>query len=642
MKSSVKWVCLALLLILVGSIVANVTHTSGGTVKVQSIEYVTEDGILLHALLYTPNSATNTNPAPAIVSSHGFNNTAEVQNMNCVELSNRGYVVMAIDAYSHGNSGINSVNMDHNGIVPDMGGYSALQYISSLPFVDKTRIGMVGHSMGCAVIQNTALRAFAANETDPSIATPVALLLTSNAFATDADVKELAYAKYPINVGVVYGQYDEWAENMWITVKKGSEITSTPKAIAGMGFADAKFDAYYNAGDPTELTREEAIAAAEAKTLRVMYQPAIDHPRVHFSSAAERYVLDYFDITLKAGTEPVAATSQTWQWKEFGTGLALLGFFIFLAPYALVLLKTPFFGAIIKSEPLSPTVVSTKKSKITYWLIYVLCLLPAPLIFYWAVGYCIDIPNMGRSVPIVLKANSYFQLPCINGIVLVNLIVGAFLLVVFTLTYQFIMKKNGATFDNLGIKISVRNFFKALLLAAIVFLSGYMLLVLVDYFFMTDFRLWVFSIRPLTAMKWGIYLKYLPFFAFFFIISSLTLNSFTRMRNQKEWVNMLLMIGASIAGFAIMTLLDYGSLRITGVKMFMYVPYPAVAAGSTPMTSALAGLFEWNMIVALFVSAINARILFKKTGSIWVGGLINAMVITLMSISNTVISNGMF
>ncbi len=642
MKSSAKWVCLALLLILVGSIVANVTHTSGGAVKIQSIEYVTEDGILLHAYLYTPNTATNTNPAPAIVSSHGFNNTLEVQNMNCIELSKRGYVVMAIDAYSHGKSGINSVNMDHNGIVPDMGGYSALQYVASLPFVDSTRIGMVGHSMGCAVIQSAALRAFTNNETDPSIAIPAALLLTSNAYATNADVTELSYAKYPVNVGTVFGQFDEWAENMWVTVKKGSEITSTPKAIAGMGFADAKFDTYYNFGDSTELTREQAITAADAKTLRVIYQPAIDHPRVHFSSAAEKYVLDYFDVTLKAGTEPLATSSQTWQWKEFGTALALLGFFIFLAPYALVLLKTPFFGTIIKDEPLSPTLVDTKKGKITYWLIYILCLLPAPLIFYWAVGYPIDIPNMGRAVPIVLKASSYFPLPCINGMVLVNLIVGTFLLVVFTLTYQFIMKKNGATFANLGIKISVANFIKALLMAVIVFLTGYMLLVLVDYFFMTDFRLWVFSIRPLTPMKWGIFLKYLPFFAFFFIISSLTLNSFTRMRGQKEWVNMLLMIGASIAGFAVMTLLDYGSLKLTGVKMFMYVPYPAVAEGATPMTSALAGLFEWNMIVALFVSAINARILFKKTGSIWVGGLINALVITLMSISNTVITNGMF
>lgn len=635
--NSKRWVCLALALILAGSIVACITHTSGGAVKIRSIEYVTEDGILLRALLYIPNSATNTNPAPAIVSSHGYNNSAEVQNMNAVELSKRGYVVMAIDAYSHGRSGIDSVNMDHGGLVPDMGGYSALQYVASLPFVDKDRIGMVGHSMGCGVIQIAALRAFTANETDPSIAVPAALLLTSNAFNTDAESKELAYAKYPVNVGDIFGEYDEWTEGMW-GVKKGSEINVTPKAIAGMGFSGAKYGSYYNFGADAELTREQAIEAAANKTLRVLYQPKIDHPRVHFSSTAEKYVLEFFDITLKAGNETLASTSQTWYWKEVGTGIALLGFFIFLAPFALLLLKTPFFAGIVKPEPVAPTVVSDKKSRLTYWLIYIGCLLPAPLIFYWAVGYCIDIPNMGRTVPIVLQASKYFQLPTVNGIVVTNLIVGAILLAVFILTYQLLMKKNGNTIDNLGIKISVKNFFKSLLLAVIVFLSAYMLLVLVDYFFMTDFRLWVFSIRPLTAMKWGIYLKYLPFFAFFFIISSLTLNSFTRMRGQKEWINMLLMIGASICGFAVLTLLDYGSLKLTGMKMFLYAPYPAGAN----YTSAFGGLFAWNMMVALTVSAINARVLFKKTGSIWTGAFVNSLIITLFAMSNAVVVQGMF
>ena len=633
-----KWVCIALALILVGSIVANIAHTSGGAVKIRSIEYVTEDGILLRALLYLPDSATNTSPAPAIVSSHGYNNTAEVQNMNAVELSKRGYVVMAIDAYGHGRSSIDSVNMDHGGLVPDMGGYAALQYVAALPFVDGSRVGMVGHSMGCGVIQNAAMRAFTANESDPAVAVPAALLLTSNSFATDAEDKELLYAKYPVNVGSVFGQFDEWTEGMW-GVKKGSDMNIAPKAVAAMGFSGAEYGAYYNFGEKTALTAEQAIEAAAGKTLRVLYQPPIDHPRVHFSATAERSVLDFFDITLKAGKEPLASTSQTWQWKEFGTGLALLGFFIFLAPFALMLLKTPFFGGIVQTEPVAPTVVdSSAKSKLTYWLIYVLCLLPAPLIFHWAVGYCIDIPNMGRSVDIVLKANRYFQLPCVNGIVVTNLIVGAFLLVVFLLTYQFIMKKNGNTIDNLGVKISVKNFFKALLLAVVVFLSAYALLVLVDYFFMTDFRLWVFSIRPMMPMRWIIFLKYLPFFAFFFIIASLTLNSFTRIRGQKEWINMLLMIGASIIGFAVLTLLDYGALKITGVKMFPYAPYPAGAG----FTSAFGGLFAWNMMVALTAGAVNARILFKKTGSIWTGAFVNALLITLFAVSNTVVVQGMF
>ncbi len=631
-----QWLCIALILVLVGSIVGAVAHTSGGAVKVQSVSFVTEDGIVLHALLYTPKTATNTAPAPAIVASHGYNNTAEVQDMNAIELSRRGYVVLAIDAYAHGESGINSENMDHNGIVPDMGGYAALQYVSRLPFVDKDNIGMVGHSLGCAVIQGAALRAFKTQEGGSDVAVPKALLLTSNAFATNADVTELTYAKYPVNVADLFGQYDEWAENMWITVKKGSEINVTPKAIAGMGFSGAKFGSYYNFGVDTELTREQAIEAANARTLRVLYQPAVDHPRVHFSVAAEKFVLDYFDITLKAGKETLAVGNQTWYWKEIGTGVAMAGFFIFLVAFGLTLLKVPYFATIVQPEPVAPTVVTDKKSKLTYWGIYLACLLPAPLLFFWFVGYPIDILNMGRTVPQLLVANNYFQMPAINGVVLMNVVVGLLMLGVFTLTYKLIMQKNGVTFANLGVKVSGQTLLKSLMLAVITFLAGYMLLVLADYFFMTDFRFWVFSVKTISAMKFGILLKYLPFYAFFFIVTALTLNSFTRIRGEKEWKNILLMIGASIGGLAVFTLLDYACLKITGIKMFPYIPYPANT------TSALAGLFVWNLLFILPIAAVITRIFFKKTGSIWVGAFMNSLMVTLFAISNTVIAQGMF
>lgn len=635
-KGPLKWLCLALILVLAGSIIASAAHTSGGAVQVRSIQYVTLDGVLQRALLYIPKTATTQTPAPAVVSSHGYNNTAEVQNMNAIELSRRGYVVMAIDAYGHGQSGFYSSTDEKHGMVADMGGYAALQYVGSLPFVDEENIGMVGHSMGCAVIQLAAMRAFAANETDPAVVTPKTLLLTSNAFSTDAEVTQLAYAQYPVNVGLVYGQYDEWAENMWITVKKGSDINLTPKAIAGMGFSGAQYGAYYNAGADTELTREQAIEAAQNKTLRVMYQPAIDHPRVHFSRTAEQYVLDYFDLTLKAGAETLPTSDQIWPWKEFGTAVAMAGFFLFLVPFGLLLLKTPFFSTIVRPEPVAPTHVKDKKGRLVYWGIYLICLLPAPLLFFWFVGYPIAIPQMGRIIDTVVPLSDYLPLPAVNGLALLNAVLAVFMLVVFIATYQFYMKKNGATIDNLGVKASAATILKSLLLAAITFAAGYMLLVMADFFFLTDFRLWVFSFRPLSNYKFIILLQYLPFFAAFFIVSALTLNSFTRMRGVKEWKNLLLMIGASIGGLAVFTLLDYASLKLTGIKMFQYVPYPA------GMTSALAGLFVWNLLFILPICTVITRIFFKKTGSIWTGAFINALLVTLYAVSNTVIARGTF
>jgi cephalosporin-C deacetylase-like acetyl esterase len=99
-KKYVLLLCIAIALVLLGSLGAYFVHTSGGNVKITDMTYVTEDGARMSALLYVPDSVSVENPAPAIVSCHGYNNTREVQDINAVELSRRGYVVIAIDEYS--------------------------------------------------------------------------------------------------------------------------------------------------------------------------------------------------------------------------------------------------------------------------------------------------------------------------------------------------------------------------------------------------------------------------------------------------------------------------------------------------------------------------------------------------------------
>ncbi len=137
--------------------------------------------------------------------------------------------------------------------------------------------------------------------------------------------------------------------------------------------------------------------------------------------------------------------------------------------------------------------------------------------------------------------------------------------------------------------------------------------------------------------KWLTYLRYLPFFLFIFVVTSLTLNSFTRVRNEKEWKNIALMIVAMAGGLILFTVLDYIVFFATGRKMIMYVPYP-----STPnTTSALAGVLLWGVDFIFPISAVFAYLLFKKTGSIWLGGFTNTLLITLFAISNTVAAGGL-
>jgi hypothetical protein len=631
-KKYVLLLCIAIALVLLGSLGAYFVHTSGGNVKITDMTYVTEDGARMSALLYVPDSVSVENPAPAIVSCHGYNNTREVQDINAVELSRRGYVVIAIDEYDHGGSSFPDPRIN-KGVAVDMGAYSALQYLGTLPYVDAKRIGMVGHSMGGSTVQFGAIKAYAKQEKNPAIIVPKAVMPTSQAFIPNKEVTAILLGKYPVNVGIVFGQYDEWAENMW-NVPRGSDINISKKAIAGMGFSGAEYGAYYVFGNNKKLTREEAIAAAAEGKLRVIFQPQIEHPKLHFSTVAVGYILDYFDITLKGGKEAMPATDQTWPWKQFFTLLVMVGFFLFIIPFALLMLEIPYFKTIIQPEPVAPSIVTTAKDKLVYWIIFIICLLPAPLLFNWATGYPIGIKSMNRYVPTVFPLNSYFQMPCINGTVLLMLLVGAILLAIFIGTYFLFMKKNNVTFDNLGVRMSGGNIGKSILLALIVFVATYSLLVIADFFFLSDARFWVFSIKTLTPIKFFVLLKYLPFFLFFYLIISLLLNSFTRIRGASETTNIVLMILATITGLATLTILDYTWLFTTGIKLFPYVPFPP------KMTSALAGLFVWNFLFILPLAAVSARLLFRKTGSIWLGGFVNSLIVTLFSISNTVASAG--
>ena len=147
-----KWgfFILGLALIMGGSFLAHAIQTAGG-VTLKEVRFAGEKpGLTQAALLYTPPGATAAHPAPAVMVSHGYINTREMQSPFAIELARRGFVVMAMDMIGHGYS---------DGAVgqsKDLGGPAALRYLQSLPFVDKANIGLEGHSMGGVPVMSAA------------------------------------------------------------------------------------------------------------------------------------------------------------------------------------------------------------------------------------------------------------------------------------------------------------------------------------------------------------------------------------------------------------------------------------------------------------------------------------------------------
>ena len=102
-KASIVLLAIALVLILLGSILAGVFNGGKGAVKVTRISFDGGHGTL-SGLLYMPKGASADNPRPTVIVTHGYLNSAEMQDANAIELSRRGFVVLALDQYDHGHS----------------------------------------------------------------------------------------------------------------------------------------------------------------------------------------------------------------------------------------------------------------------------------------------------------------------------------------------------------------------------------------------------------------------------------------------------------------------------------------------------------------------------------------------------------
>lgn len=622
-----KLLAVCICLIMVSSMLAGLVHSGMGTVKIRDLTFETPDNSYLHALVYIPKNATPEQPAPAVLACHGYNNTAEVQDINSIELSRRGYVVLSLDCYRHGSSGEGSPDAIASGV------YSALQYLGTLPYVDTERIGMVGHSMGGGNIQIAARHALINHQTDPSVIVPKAVMPTAMSMMTmnyitknPEDSIHSVFEDLPVNLGCVFGAYDEFVSSMW-GIDDASQVNATTtttggygNAESGMGFSSPEYDTFYRFGNSAPLTnQEDLVAAANDLQLRVLYQPQCTHPHVHFSSEASSAITGFFDLTLRDGHTTIAPSSQIWYWKHIFSGIALLAFFFMTIPLGYLLLETPFFRTIMRKEPSSYAAWKTPSGKRRYWLIYALCMLPAPLLFY------LCLTNSGK------VTSPLFPIDTINGVLLLNLATGAISLAIFYLLYRTNYQKEGASTANMGIKLPLKDIGKSLLLAFITFVLSYLMLVLVAFFFKVDFRFYVYSIRYMTPGRFSIWLRYLPEYLFFFAVSALTLNMTTRVNGQKEWFNTLIIVIASVFGLVVLYLADYMTLFATGVKLF-----PTVAGNST----ALPGILLWGVIFILPIAAVISRAFFKKTGSIWTGAFINTFMVTLFAVSNAIISTG--
>ena len=698
MLRKVKWAPLvlaaALILMIVSAAVGHGIQTSGGTVRTEEITFTTDVGAESHAKLYIPATATAETPAPAILLCHGYTASLDAMGPNAIELSRRGYVVMCLDEYGHGEStlppsGYSQAEMGGvEDYAPDLGTYSALQQFAQYDFVDLTKIGMLGHSMGTAAIQEGAYLAYAKwqavytaalteapaagqDETaaagaaymaamSSGIVLPGSMVLTGynynvrnindltyNGVTADNGVFPLYAA--PINMCTIEGTYDEFCELLW-GVKDAREYTSSFKFAYGTGGAvNVPSGTYFMYGDTsaTPLTREQAVesAASAAVTMvpiRAAYSFEGTHSDTYYDETAISYGIDFFDITLRGGAAAIDPADQVWHGRAACGLIGLVSALVAFVALALTLLRAPFFATLVRPEPKSITTCDTPAHGLRYALIYLVCLLPAPLLYYWLVGYPYYMQPQWFKFLTKFWPNEVFNMAPVNSLLLFNVVVGVILLAVYALVFLLIARKAGCGWLNTGLKLPVVQVLKALVLAAVAFGVIYAVVYACSGLSGTEFSFFKFHLMPMDAAHWKSFFVYLPVWLFFFLLVSVIFNSFTRINNAPAWLNYVLIAVASCGGLAVMFTYDYGKLFATGVRGIEYIPGTTspewLAAIGMIFPTALAGIMLFSLLFILPLAALASRLLFKKSGSAWLGGFLTAFVVLAFTVSEMVIN----
>lgn len=621
-----KLFLVALILILIGSVGAALLQTSFGSVSIRELNLITEQQQHLHGLIFIPKSATPENPAPVVITSHGWLNSAEIQDAASIELSRRGVVVIAMDAYNHGFSSSVLVNQLVDSDKYGQGMIPLVEYVSSgiMDFVDTSRIGVMGHSMGGRAAKNTAIHySNLYNEAILQAESP-----TSDG-GTDITPEELEFAESQLKIsaslptGQSPGSLADWSAirlNMGFLyglLEEGGYSQSTGSADLIGESKEAL--AMVNSSDPSVTYVEEGkfYGSKEDGTLRVLYQPYITHPLIHFDPNSTKDVIEFFTYTLDLETD-LTPSNQTFMLKEIFNLVAAIGLLILVIPLSSFILDTPFFQDLKGKEgPKIPALSPEGKKR--FWIGWAL---GGAISFITAVVATVVIPSLGNTTHGFSMSNwTFFAAPTMNTVAFWTLLNAIWAFFWFFYNYNKDKKAGIRTDEMVGIKITKPQFWKSIALAATIIGFIYVVVWFCKWAFNTDFRFWTPALKTFNVEKLFYFFQYLPIFFAFYFANSLMVNGAARFEGMNEKKNLWLLGLGNILGVLLIWFAQYGKLLTNGTVIW-----------GPGWINVLVIVFT---IWQLFLAPFYLRAFYKLTGKNWVGPLVVSSLWVLCGIMNT-------
>ena len=605
-----KFFFFCLTIIFISSFLASLIQSDFGKVSVELKQLKTDNGQTLVYDLYRPKFSNIENKVPFIIVVPGFQRSKEALSNIAIELSRRGMAVALIDPYAQGMSSSSTSRIAAT--TQGYGMFALVEYAhdGNFSFVDVSKIGSTGHSMG----GNAAIRGadyFGKEAIRKQEASKLHSVYVSGYVLT---LRDEILKDSRSNMGISYALYDEGAFRNELKGWDAGNMEIAPESLRVINnvLSDQKKI------DKVELGKY--YGNKNDRSLRVVFNEKLLHPFQPYNKEATTNQLNYFETVLGFPNK-INSSNQIWQFKEFFTLINMIVSLFMLIPLTQLFLKFKYFKPLVKSVP-KALPRQSKKGKIIFWIIF----------FISATIACVSfIPMVDLAKILFVDAANreltwFFPQRMNNSVMLWAALNGSIGLIIFILSYYFFGRHEGIQKSSWGLNISLYDFGKTIQLGLLVFLSYYLILFFIYYLFHIDYRFWFMGVRIFQPEMILVLFMYFPLFFIFFFSNSLRINGSMRFEGQAEWKSRLIGGFANSLGLIFIIIIQYSVFASTGTVFW-----------SSNSTDWLSVNLLFGIVPMMFVLPYFNRIFFQMTGRVYLGPIITCLIFIMILSTNTVV-----
>lgn len=585
-----------------------------GDIRIRRTTIQSTDGKILSAVVYVPKTATDETPAPLVVNLHGRANSAHVCDSWALEEARRGYVAVSMDINGGGESEPDPQSTQV---------FNYLKYLWTLPFVQADQTTMIGFSAGnsaCYSMISSEEKYLQYSEAivgyDETTGQPVRTKDNIVLFIDVCAPKQFGFTEIDsTNVAVVKAKQDEYNYGAF-----NYDLRQPYSLEAYNAFIEEAWADELSAAGDTNIQPGKYYGDWTNRTGRVYF---VADNTIHQTPDVSGAVIgDMIEALQTATVAPVPRDSsdQIWGWAQLFAALCCVTAMVFVIQIGRVVADLPFFA--------------TMKSAIhenhgargaEFWFdLAMSTILPAILFIPLTAVFMkyIDSPALQQVFKATNLSAILFWLLCSN---LINL----------AITFIKYLKKraNGYRFrpeDYVlaapGEKIRWGRVGKAFLAAVAVVAAFLCWLAFIEDLTGISYHFWI--IANVERVSLGRLFSAIPYMFVIFCVlmmAGVGMNTGRRLPDTgNERVDMArnMALNVAVAAFPVLILLvlQYGSCWLSGNGSTIF-PY----GFTTGQTSMGALNYAWGFPFLMGSMAAINTFFYRKTGTVWMGALIGAM-----------------